>query len=91
MAPGEAYRTRLEVRKHGGGSVFGWLGRLFGGGGPPIALSFEGVATGPTTRVLQTVDISDLAPGRYRLRILVRTDGPEEHLEREIDLEIAGT
>jgi GWxTD domain-containing protein len=91
LAPGEAYRTRLEVRKHGGGSVFGWLGRLFGGGGPPIALSFEGVATGPTTRVLQTVDISDLAPGRYRLRILVRTDGPEEQLEREIDLEIAGT
>lgn len=91
LAPGEAYRSRLEVRKQGGGSVFGWLGRLFGGGGPPIALSFEGVATGPTTRVLQTVDLTDLDPGRYRLRIVVRTDEQEESLEREVDLDIAGT
>ncbi|MBE0591740.1 MAG: GWxTD domain-containing protein, partial [Gemmatimonadales bacterium] len=91
LAPGEAYRTRLEVRKQGGGSVFGWLGRLFGGGGPPIALSFDGVATGPTTRVLQTVDIRDLTPGRYLLRILVRPEGSDERLEREIDLEVAGT
>ena len=91
LDPGSAYHTRLEVRKPGGGSVFGWLGRLFGGGGPPVALSFEGVATGPTTRVLQTVDITDLKPGRYRLRILVRTDGRDEQLEREVDLDIAGT
>jgi GWxTD domain-containing protein len=91
LPPGESYQSRLEVRKQGGGSVFGWLGRLFGGGGPPIALSFDGVATGPTTRVLQTVDVTNLTPGRYRLRILVRAGEATERIEREITLDVAGT
>jgi len=91
LPPGESYQSRLEVRKQGGGSVFGWLGRLFGGGGPPIALSFDGVATGPTTRVLQTVDVTNLTPGRYSLRILVRAGEATEWIERELTLDVAGT
>ncbi len=91
LAPGVPYQARLEVLRQGGGSLFGWLGRLFGGGGPPITLSFEGVATGPTTRVLQTVDLRELKPGRYRIRILVRPEGAEERREREIEFEVTGT
>ena len=91
LAPGASYQSRLEVHKQGGGSIFSWLGKLFGGGGPPIALAFEGVATGPTTRVLQTVDVRNLTPGRYRLRILVRAGESSERIERELTLEVAGT
>ncbi len=91
LNPGEAYRSRLEVRKRGGGSVFGFIGRLFGGGGPPIALAFDGVASGPTTRVLQTIDLQDLAPGRYRLRILVESPGGTGPVEQELELEVVGT
>lgn len=91
LREGEPYRARLEVAKQGGGSVFGWLKRLFGGGGPPISLTFEGVASGPTTRVLQTVDIGDLSAGRYRMRILVENPSGAAQIERQTALEVIGT
>jgi GWxTD domain-containing protein len=91
LNPGDAYRSRLEVRKQGGGSVFGFISRLFGGGGPPIALAFDGVASGPTTRVLQTVDLGDLDPGRYRLRISVESPGGTGPIEQDLELELVGT
>jgi GWxTD domain-containing protein len=85
---GATYRTRLEVRKEGGGSIFSWIGRLFGGGGPPIALTFEGVAESRYTPVFQTVDISDLKPGQYTLRIVVEDPAGEVEIEREAPLEV---
>jgi hypothetical protein len=91
LNPGAPYRSRLEVRKRGGGSVFGFFARLFGGGGAPISLGFEGVASGPTTRILQTVDLQDLDPGSYRLRISVEPPDGTGAVEQEIDLELVGT
>ncbi len=91
LEEGAPYRTRLEVAKEGGGSVFGWLKRLFGGGGPPISLTFEGVASGPTTRVLQTVDIGDLSAGQYRLRIRVENPRGTAQIERQTAFEVVGT
>ena len=80
----------LEVKKEGGGSVFGFFKRLFGGGGPPIALSFDGLASGPTSRILQTVDISDLEPGRYQLKVKVEDPQGGGQFERESVLEVEG-
>jgi tetratricopeptide (TPR) repeat protein len=91
LGPGTRYRSELEVRKIGGGSVFGWVKRLFGGSDAPVALELEGVAVGPTTRVLQTVDVGDLAEGRYRLTIRIRPDGGADPVEREVDLTLVGT
>ncbi len=88
---GAPYRSRLEVKKESGGSIFGFFKRLFGGGGPPIALSFGGLASGRTSRILQTVDISDLEPGRYRLRIVVEDPEGGGESEREAVLEVEGT
>jgi tetratricopeptide (TPR) repeat protein len=91
LGPGTPYRSEVEVRKIGGGSVFGWVKRLFGGSDAPVALELEGVAVGPTTRVLQTVDVSDLADGRYRLTIRILPEGGGDPVEREVDLALVGT
>jgi GWxTD domain-containing protein len=91
LVEGDAYESRLEVKKEGGGSVFGFIKRLFGGGGPPISLRFEGVASGPTTRILQTVDISALEPGRYKLRVIIEDPQENRRLERETAIEVGGT
>jgi GWxTD domain-containing protein len=85
---GTQYRTRLEVKKQGGGSIFSWIGKLFGGGGPPISLSFEGVSEGRETRVLRQVDISSLKPGEYRLKIVVEDPVTGVEVEREAELEV---
>jgi hypothetical protein len=85
---GTLYRTRLEVHKQGGGSIFGWIGRLFGGGGPPISISFDGVAEGRATTVLRQVDISSLKPGSYRLKIVVEDPVSGAEVERESELKV---
>jgi hypothetical protein len=91
MERGAPYRSRLEVRKEGGGSIFGFFKRLFGGGGPPVALTVEGVASGPVTRILQTVDVSRLKPGRYRVRVSIQETQGDGRVERETALEVEGT
>jgi len=91
LESGAPYRSRLEVRKEGGGSIFGFFKRLFGGGGPPVALTVDGVASGPVTRILQTVDISRLGPGRYRLRVSIQDTQGDGRIERETALEVEGT
>jgi GWxTD domain-containing protein len=86
LAPASPYRARVEVRRIGGGSPFRWIARLFGGGGPPIALAFDGVAEGPVTRITHEVDIGALRPGRYRLVVTLRTpDGRETERATEFD------
>ena len=83
---GAPYHTRIEVRKVGGGSPFRWLARLFGGGGPPIALTFDGRADGDVTRVTHEVDIGALSPARYRLKLSV-TDGDGRRVERAAEFQ----
>jgi len=85
---GTPFTTRIEVRKEGGGSIFGWIGRLFGGGGPPISLTFEGVAEGRHTRASRTIDISDLKPGSYKLKVVVEDPARDVSVEREATLEV---
>jgi len=91
LVPGTSYRARVEVKKQGGGSVIGFFKKLFGGGGPPIALTFDGVATGPVTRITQTVALEALDPGQYTLRVVVQApDGDARHV-REERFEVMGT
>jgi tetratricopeptide (TPR) repeat protein len=90
LAEGSPYRSRLEVKKEGGGSIFGFFKRLFGGGGPPVSLRFDGVASGATTRILQSVDISALKPGQYVLRVTVEDPQNNQRIEREATLEVQG-
>lgn len=72
------YRARLEVARQRGG-------------GPPITLTFDGVATGRVTRVSHTVDISGLRPGRYRLRVTVEDIARNLRVEREAVLDAVGS
>jgi GWxTD domain-containing protein len=83
-----AYRTRLEVRREGGRSVFGWIARLFGGGDPPIALTFDGVAPVGPVRAFRQIDIGALEPGTYRLRVVVEDLERGRRVEREEILEV---
>jgi GWxTD domain-containing protein len=85
---GTPYTTRIEVRKEGGGSIFGWIGRLFGGGGPPISLTFEGVSEGRHTRASRAVDISGLDTGSYKLKVIIEDPARDVTVERETILEV---
>jgi hypothetical protein len=51
--------------------VFGFFGRLFGGGGDKISMEFPGVSDGNVTSVDQTVDLSPLEPGEYQVELTV--------------------
>ncbi|MBK8004495.1 MAG: GWxTD domain-containing protein [Gemmatimonadetes bacterium] len=68
VAAGAPIRTELTVTKEGGG---GFLG-LFGSRKPAIRLGFEEQSEGPATRIHRTVSLADLAPGRYRVDVVVR-------------------
>lgn len=76
---GETYTVTLEVKKEGGGGIFGFFGRLFGGGGDRISLEFEGVADGPVTRVHNSVDLGDVGRGNYKVTLKLEfADGSTE-------------
>ncbi|MEE8250809.1 MAG: GWxTD domain-containing protein, partial [Gemmatimonadales bacterium] len=76
---GETYTATLEVKKEGGGGIFGFFGRLFGGGGDRISLEFEGVADGPVTRVHNSVDLGDVGRGSYKVTLKLEfADGSTE-------------
>src|SRR6185436_9739533 len=65
LAPGASYRTHIEVTREGGGGVLG----LFRGRRTPVSLEYDGVSEGEPTRVIQTVNVGQLPPGRYRLLV----------------------
>ncbi len=76
---GETYTATLEVKKEGGGGMFGFFGRLFGGGGDRISLEFGGVADGPVTRVHNSVDLGDVGKGNYKVTLKLEfADGSTE-------------
>jgi GWxTD domain-containing protein len=84
---GTPYRARIEVRGHGGGSIFARIGRLFGGG-PPVALGFDGVATSQPHRAQQTVSLAPLRPGDYVLTLTIEVPGQDQRAQREVPLRI---
>ncbi len=77
LPEGAQYEARLEVKKGGGGGVFGFVGRLFGGGGEKISVEFPGVSDGNITAVDQTVDLSPLEAGEYQVELTVKIGGEE--------------
>jgi GWxTD domain-containing protein len=87
LTAGTPYRTRIEVRGKGGGSFFARVGRLFGGG-PPVALGFDGVAAGPSHRARQTVDLAPLRPGDYLLTLTIEVPGQGARAQREVPLRV---
>jgi hypothetical protein len=87
LTAGTPYRARIEVRGQGGGSIFARIGRLFGGG-PPVALGFDGIATRVPHRAQQTVSLAPLRPGDYVLTLTIEVPGREARARREVPLRI---
>jgi GWxTD domain-containing protein len=69
LAPGASYHTEIEVARAGGGSIFGAIGRLFGGRRAPVRLAFDATAEGPLTEVQRTVSLQGVAKGTYTLTV----------------------
>jgi len=68
LPAGTPYHTEIRVERKGGGSIFH---RLFGGGRPPVLLSFDAASDGPETRVHRTVALRDAPTGAYALTLRV--------------------
>ncbi|MCZ6760941.1 MAG: GWxTD domain-containing protein [Gemmatimonadetes bacterium] len=87
LAPEEPYEVKIEVENKGGGGVFGFIGRLFGGGGPEISLEFTSVADSPDVHVRQSVDLAELDAGEYLVSLEIEFAGGRRE-EREASLTI---
>jgi GWxTD domain-containing protein len=87
LPTGAPYRARIEVRGRRGGSIFARIGRLFGGG-PPVALSFDGVTSGMPHRARQTVGLAPLEPGDYVLSLRVEDVERDVQQVREVPLRV---
>ncbi len=85
---GSRYRARIEVGGRRGGSIFAKIGRLFGGGGPPVAFSFDGIVTDTPLRAQQTVNLAPLAPGEYTLRLTVEDPSRDVRHTRDVPLRV---
>ena len=71
LARGAAYHTVVRLEREGGRSLFGAIGRLFGGGRPPVLLEFDAPSDGPVTRVQRGIELRDVAKGSYRLVVTI--------------------
>jgi hypothetical protein len=71
LAPGTPYHTVVRLEHEGGRSVFGSIGRLFGGGRSPVLLEFDAPATGSVTRVQRGLELRDVSKGTYRLSVII--------------------
>ena len=71
LSNGAPYHTVVRLDREGGRSLFGAIGRLFGGGRSPVLLEFDAPATGPVTRVHRGVALRDVPKGNYRLTVRI--------------------
>jgi GWxTD domain-containing protein len=90
VEPGTPYRASIEVRSKGGGSIFSRIGRLFGGGGPPVSLQFDAVTTARPTRARQTVNIAPLKAGEYTLRLIIEDRNSDTRHSRDVRFRVTG-
>ncbi|MGH7590528.1 MAG: hypothetical protein ACREL2_03740, partial [Gemmatimonadales bacterium] len=75
LASGERFQTQFRVLKPGGGGIFHGFFHLFGGGAP-VSVGFEGVASGPVAEVHRSISIDRLTPGAYEFELAItRADG----------------
>ena len=78
LPPGTRYRYDLTVAKPGSGSMTHAIGKLFGGGGTEMKLSFNQVSNGGADMVNREFSLEKLKPGRYVLEIAVTTASGEK-------------
>jgi GWxTD domain-containing protein len=71
LARGAAYHTVVRLEREGGRSLFGAIGRLFGGGRSPVLLEFDAPSDGRVTRVQRGIELRDVAKGTYRLVVTI--------------------
>ena len=71
LTRGASYHTVVRLEREGGRSLFGAIGRLFGGGRAPVLLEFDAAADGPATRVHRAVELRDVTKGTYRLTVVI--------------------
>jgi GWxTD domain-containing protein len=71
LASGAAYHTVVRLEREGGRSLFGAIGRLFGGGRSPVLLEFDAPASGPVTHVQRGIALRDVSKGSYRLTVVI--------------------
>lgn len=90
LAPGTPYHARIEVRGRRSGSIFARIGRLFGGGGPAVALDFDGVTAQRPARVRQTVSLAPLDPGDYTLSLVIRSAQGDVRHRRDVRFHVTG-
>jgi hypothetical protein len=78
------YETRITVEPTGGGGLFKGIRKLFGGGGPPVRLSFSERARPDDQGRVQEIRrvTGNLKAGQYRVRVMVR------HLETGESVEV---
>ncbi|MGB7211210.1 MAG: hypothetical protein WBC97_01160 [Gemmatimonadales bacterium] len=75
LASGERFQTQFRVLKPGGGGFLHGLFHLFGGGAP-VSVGFEAVASGPVAEVHRSISIDRLTPGAYEFELAItRADG----------------
>lgn len=93
---GGSYHVEIAARRVGkGGGILGGvlraIGGLFGGGGPALSLTYERSAeavSGNTLPFVQDLDLSNLNPGAYRLRVSVEDPATGAKAARELDLAV---
>lgn len=71
LARGAGYHTVVRLEREGGRSLFGAIGRLFGGGRSPVLLEFDAPSEGRLTRVQRGIELRDVAKGTYRLVVTI--------------------
>jgi GWxTD domain-containing protein len=71
LTSGAPYHTVVRLDRDGGRSLFGAIGRLFGGGRSPVLLEFDAPASGPVTRVHRAIALRDVPKGNYRLTVVI--------------------
>ncbi|HWC74160.1 MAG TPA: GWxTD domain-containing protein [Gemmatimonadales bacterium] len=71
LARGAGYHTVVRLQREGGQSLFGAIGRLFGGGRSPVLLEFDSPSDGPITRVQRGIELRDVGKGSYRLSVTI--------------------
>jgi len=89
---GAAYHTAVRLeRRHDGGSVFGFLGRLFGGKKEgPVTLTFDATSDGSITRVHRQIALRDVPQGRYVLSVRITQATTETAVTQQQELEVVG-
>ncbi len=85
---GRAYRTKIAIKKQGGGSIFAKIGRLFGGGRNGVSLRYDGISQGPAMRRQEVVGLGGLGGGTYTITLDVEDLASHVHVERSARFDI---